>query len=384
MTASPSQSAAPLAGKSKARYIMIGGFLGAGKTTAVGRLARQLTDRGLRVGLITNDQGRELVDTLTLRAQGFDTAEILGGCFCCRFNSLVEASQKLSVKTRPDVFIAEPVGSCTDLVATVTYPLRRLYGNDFVVAPVSVMVDPVRAARVLGVEKGSGFSEKVAYIYAKQLEEADFIVINKSDILDATRLEALRKALAAKFPQKEIMAVSARNGANLDAWFAKLASETQTARTTMEVDYDIYADGEALMGWLNCTVQLTTERLFDADNLLQQLAGEIQKRLQAQQAEIAHLKMTFSADGGHVAVANLVRNDFVPELSLKLGEPVKGGELILNLRAEASPDLLAATVKESVPMVAARFPTLQGKLDHLEHFRPGRPNPTHRDKQAVA
>jgi len=182
------------------------------------------------------------------------------------------------------------------------------------------------------------------------------------------------------------MAVSARNGAGLDAWFARLTSETQTARQTMEVDYDLYADGEALMGWLNCTVQLSAERLFDADSLLQQLAGEIQKRLQAQQAEIAHLKMTFSPDGGadHVAVANLVRNDFVPELSLKLGEPVKGGELIVNLRAEASPDVLAATVKESVPAVAAKFPTLQAKLDHLEHFRPGRPNPTHRDKEAVA
>ena len=368
----------------KARYIMIGGFLGAGKTTAVGKLASQLTDRGLRVGLITNDQGRELVDTLTLRAQGFETAEILGGCFCCRFNSLVEASEKLSAKARPDVFIAEPVGSCTDLVATVTYPLRRLYGNDFTVAPVSVMVDPVRALRVLGVEKGGGFSEKVAYIYQKQLEEADLIVINKSDLLDAARLEALRKALAANFPKKEITAVSARNGANLDAWFAKLASETQTARTTMEVDYDIYADGEALMGWLNCTVKITAAKPFDADSLLQQLAGEIQKRLQAQQAEIAHLKMTFSTDGDHVAVANLVRNDFVPELSLKLGEPAKGGELIINLRAEASPDTLAATLKESVPAAAARFSTLQAKLDHLEHFRPGRPNPTHRDKEAVA
>lgn len=377
-------STASVAAPAKARYIMIGGFLGAGKTTAVGRLARQFTDRGLRVGLITNDQGRELVDTLTLRAQGFETAEIIGGCFCCRFNSLVEASQKLSAQTRPDVFIAEPVGSCTDLVATVTYPLRRLYGNDFTVAPVSVLVDPVRALRVLGVERGGGFSEKVAYIYAKQLEEADLIVINKSDLLDAARLEALRKALAAKFPRKEILAVSARNGANLDAWFARLASETQTARTAMEVDYDIYADGEALMGWLNCTVQLTAARLFDADSLLQQLAGEIQKGLQAQQAEIAHLKMTFSTDGGHVAVANLVRNDFVPEMSLKLGEPVKGGELIINLRAEAPPDVLAATVKESVPAVAARFATLQAKLDHLEHFRPGRPNPTHRDREAVA
>ena len=35
---------------------MIGGFLGAGKTTAVAQLARQLTEEGIRVGLITNDR----------------------------------------------------------------------------------------------------------------------------------------------------------------------------------------------------------------------------------------------------------------------------------------------------------------------------------------
>src|SRR2546427_12634700 len=114
---------------------MIGGFLGAGKTTAVARLAQHLTDQGLKVGLITNDQGSELVDTAMLRARGFATEEISGGCFCCRFNSLVEAAERLTAATRPEVLIAEPVGSCTDLVATVTYPLRRIYAANFVITP---------------------------------------------------------------------------------------------------------------------------------------------------------------------------------------------------------------------------------------------------------
>src|SRR5206468_4087450 len=79
-----------------ARYIMIGGFLGAGKTTSVVRLAQHLTDQGLKVGLITNDQGSELVDTAMLRSRGFATEEIPGGCFCCRFNTLVDAAHKLT------------------------------------------------------------------------------------------------------------------------------------------------------------------------------------------------------------------------------------------------------------------------------------------------
>ena len=137
-----------------ARYIMIGGFLGAGKSTAVGELARRLTGRGLRVGLITNDQGSDLVDSAMLRSQGYAVEEISGGCFCCRFNSLLSAARKLDESERPDVFLAEPVGSCTDLVATVSYPLRRIYGNDFRISPLSVLVDPVRAERVLGIDTG--------------------------------------------------------------------------------------------------------------------------------------------------------------------------------------------------------------------------------------
>src|SRR5437867_9619651 len=123
----------------RARYIMIGGFLGAWKTTCVAKLARSLSDRGLRIGLITNDQGSELVDTAMLRSRGFATEEIPGGCFCCRFHSLVGAANKLTAASRPDVFIAEPVGSCTDLVATVTYPLRRMYGDNFAIARLSAL-----------------------------------------------------------------------------------------------------------------------------------------------------------------------------------------------------------------------------------------------------
>src|SRR5579864_7405661 len=173
----------PKVNAERARYIMIGGFLGAGKTTAMARLARRFTDQGKRVGLISNDQSSGLVDTALLRSKGFPVEEIPGGCFCCRFNSLVEAAKRLTAESRPEVFIAEPVGSCTDLVATVTYPLRKMYGSEFTIAPLSVMVDPIRALRMLSLEQGGKFSDKVIYIYRKQLEEADLILINKCDLL---------------------------------------------------------------------------------------------------------------------------------------------------------------------------------------------------------
>src|SRR5204863_2141335 len=199
---------------------------------------QHLANQGRRVGLITNDQGRELVDTKMLRSLGFATEEIPGGCFCCRFNSLTEASRKLTDVEKPDVFIAEPVGSCTDLVATVTYPLRRLYGANFSIAPLSVLVDPVRARRVLGLEPGGSFSSKVTYIFEKQLEEADLIVISKRDLLSREAEAELRAALSARFPDAEVFAISARDGSGLEEWFAAIESREQSARRAMEVDYD--------------------------------------------------------------------------------------------------------------------------------------------------
>ena len=102
---------------------MIGGFLGAGKTSALLQLAAKLTNQGLKVGLISNDQANGLVDTQRMQAAGHAVEEIAGGCFCCRFDSLKSAADRLKERTRPDIFIAEPVGSCTDLVATVIEPL---------------------------------------------------------------------------------------------------------------------------------------------------------------------------------------------------------------------------------------------------------------------
>ncbi|MCA9261258.1 MAG: cobalamin biosynthesis protein P47K, partial [Planctomycetales bacterium] len=160
----------------KARYLMIGGFLGAGKTTAILRAASLLNDQGMRVGLIANDQSVGLVDTALFGSTAHPAAEVSGGCFCCRFDSLLEASQRLTEENRPDVFLAEPVGSCTDLQATVAYPLKRLYGSAYDVGPLSVLVDPIRAQRILGLRAGKTFSPKIAYIYRKQLEEADVIL----------------------------------------------------------------------------------------------------------------------------------------------------------------------------------------------------------------
>jgi Ni2+-binding GTPase involved in maturation of urease and hydrogenase len=364
------------AASNKARYIMIGGFLGAGKTTAVLALARDLRKAGKRPGLITNDQSFHLVDTAMLEAHGFEVEEIGGGCFCCRFNSLVEASENLSRESRPDAFIAEPVGSCTDLRAAVSYPLRKIYGDDFEVAPLSVLVDPVRAERMLGLAEGRAFAPKVHYVYDKQLEEADAIVINKSDLLDRARLDRLRAALAARYPQAKLFAASARTGQGLDTWFDYVMTGEGGSQHAPEVDYEVYAEGEALLGWLNCTAKIAGGSEFDGNAFVESLAARMSARMS--DGEIAHLKMTLSPDEGNdLAVLNLVRNDVNAELSYRLHAPLAGGELIVNLRAQDNPEQLWLRTRTALNETAAEFGA-RATIGHHEFFRPAKPNPTHR------
>jgi len=361
----------------KVQYVMVGGFLGAGKTTAILQLARRWQAAGLRVGLITNDQSIGLVDTAMLRSQGFSTEEITGGCFCCKFNSLREAADKLAADVQPQVFIAEPLGSCTDLRASVSYPLRRMYGDEYSIAALSVVLDPLRARQVLGLLPGKAFSPKVLYIFEKQMEEADILVINKCDLMPLPQQDELQAALETRFPQATVLRTIARSGTGVDEWLDLLQRTEMPARRSMEVDYDEYAEGEALLGWLNVSAEVAGPE-FDGNDFLRQLAGQVRRRLQEAGTEIAHLKMTLTPETGtDLAVANLVRSEGTVELSHELAEDLDQGHLILNLRAEGDPQQLREAVLEETEAQGSQR-GLSVAVEHAEAFRPGRPMPTHR------
>ena len=210
-------------------FIMIGGFLGAGKTTTIARLARGYRAAGKRVGIVTNDQTTDLVDTHNLRSQGFDVGEVTGSCFCCNFDALTATVEDLGRAAVPDVILAEPVGSCTDLVATVIRPLAQLYGRPLEIAPYGVILKPSHGLRILRRAAQGGFSPQAAYIFRKQLEEADLILINRIDELSGEEIDELAELLAAEFPDRPTLRISARTGAGLRR-AGRAAEGTRTQR----------------------------------------------------------------------------------------------------------------------------------------------------------
>ncbi len=362
---------------------MIGGFLGAGKTTTIGKLAAHYVATGNNVALVTNDQAYDLVDTHTLRAQGFDVGEVPGACFCCKFDDLVDTITGLATDPDklPDIVIAEPVGSCTDLVATVAEPMAELFGDRFEVGPMIVLLKPEHGRKILTESSGKGFSPKAEYIFLKQLEEADAIVVNKADKISESGQQLLLNQITTRFPGVPAICASATTETNFDAVIdlTKLPRRQRTAM--MDVDYEVYAQGEAELGWLNCQVKAKSSaptQQFWLDNLVVALVSGIGQLLDDAGCEIAHLKVlgqTLSS----AAVANRVASNSETDLSLASEIQTSSADLLVNARVAASPDQLSQIVTSVTNRLAVEQ-DVSLVIENIQSFRPGKPEPTHRQR----
>jgi G3E family GTPase len=333
-------------------------------------------DQGLSVGIVTNDQASDLVDTNTLRSQGFDVGEVAGACFCCNFNELMDTIEKLGESRKPDVLLAEPVGSCTDLVATVIQPIKRLFDAEFQIAPYPVILKPSHGLKVLRNEAKAGFSPKAAYILKKQLEEADVILINRIDELTSAEVDELTSVVKEQHPTTPILRISARTGEGFEGLTEILTQDGDFGRRVLDLDYDTYAEGEAELGWLNSSLRITSETPFALDDLLLEVVTKLRNSLSKVEAETAHLK-TIGLWEGFFGVANLISSDTKPELSLPSNCQVKDVDLIVNARVACDPEVLEEHVRQVIEEVCEARGA-KAEFRQTQSFRPGRPVPTHR------
>lgn len=338
--------------------VFVAGFLGSGKTSLLLRAAALLSNSGKRVAIVTNDQGDDLVDTDWAAEHGGDVAGVPGGCFCCRFSDLVDAAERLMVH-RPQIIFAEPVGSCTDLAATVLRPLQSSYGLQLRVAPLTVLIDPARAR-----EMRTAASD-IAYLFQKQIEEADIVCLSKSDLYGS----------GPELPGISVQhRVSAKTGEGVAVWLDEvLGGALPAASRALTIDYDRYARAEAALGWLNARVLVNLVHPLSPAMLTGPLVDGLAEALTSAGAKIVHLKVFDGAPTGSIKVA-VCRNGAEPDVEGDLtASPANRHDVVLNLRAEAGPELLRETVE-------AAFAALPPKIEilNLQAFQPAPPKPQHR------
>lgn len=338
------------------KVLVVGGFLGAGKTTAIRQLARLLRERGERVAVITNDQGHALVDTELVGPAADWVREIGGGCFCCRYDEL-ETALTGARDAGASYVIAEAVGSCTDLVATVLSPLAEQAPGYIQLEPLAVVVDPWRVRDVAS----GAFSDDVAYLYRKQIEEADVVVLSRAD-LDPPRVEDDVSTLA---PHAATVRISSVTGEGIADWAAARPSRPAAP---LVLDYDRYAAAEMSLGWLNGRAIVAADRGFDT-------APVLRRFLEALKAlPIAHLKLAVERPARGTAA--IVRRGGEARIELD-ALPASTHELsfLVNARVALRPAELEARVRAALAEAAEHA---SHRWEELACFEPGRPVPVHR------
>jgi G3E family GTPase len=359
------------------RLVFIGGFLGAGKTTLLYEVTRLLTLQGKKVGLITNDQASDLADTALLSHTFVKVAEVAGSCFCCDFKGLRKAIENLGHDQKPDIILAEPVGSCTDLSATLINPIKDIMKTEISVCPLTVLIDPNRLKGIM--EGTDNLHPSAAYIVKKQLEESDIIALTKTDLYSDEEIVALSDRLGKDFPDCHVKTLSAKSGSGVEEWLNGVLSSNEAGKHIVEVDYDTYAEGEAVLGWLNCSASLSGKNV-DWDSFAHRFMQYMASGIDAGNLSVGHVKIMVE-NGDQYISANLTGKSDTQTFrwSAGIGD---AAEMIVNARIEMTPENLEKLFKAS--LTAATGSQIEVVIRRLRSLSPGYPNPTHRYKKTVS
>jgi G3E family GTPase len=354
---------------------LVGGFLGSGKTTAIANGCKILSDKGITTSVITNDQGEYLVDSRFINKSDIPYAEVTGGCFCCNYNQLDTQINNLKNNFNPSAIFAEFVGSCTDLVATVLKPLigYRSYVNEQVTF--SSFVDAqLFLMHLQGI--ALPFSIETRYIWEKQIEEAEILVINKIDLLSKEKLDRLKLLTKDVFPSKQLLFQNSLDNNSLNRWIDILNDpQDNKEHRSIDIDYSIYGKGEANLAWLdeeieiisseNKSVELTYDFIMNLNNDIKQKG-----------LTVGHLKFFLSFNNKSAKISHTTLSDkTVPEPDFY--ENSGSVDLLINARIQTSPEELGKILFDNLKRLKS-VDGVQINEKFLSYFQPGFPNPTHR------
>jgi G3E family GTPase len=353
---------------------LVGGFLGSGKTTAIINASRILIDRGLKVGVVTNDQGRYLVDTAFFRLESLPAVEVTGGCFCCNYHDLNDRLLELVDTIQPDVIFAESVGSCADIVATVVKPLLKMGDPAIKLASYSVFVDSRLLLRYLdGVSMP--FSEDVTYIFEKQLEEASLIILNKKDLLTDDEKKRLEDRVGERFPGQIHRFQNSLSQDGVRGWVNRLQEgSVSLTQPALDIDYQRYAQGEKQMAWLDQSFELRTPAGRQREVLIAWMDALV-GMLVSQKMAIGHLKFVIqSGDMKEKISFTSMEESGWQESIPRIPEPEL--KVLVNVRVESSASQLRDMMAQALDVIREEDVTIDES--EADVFHPGEPKPTYR------
>jgi hypothetical protein len=336
--------------------IVVGGFLGSGKTSLILAAAKLLKSEGRSCAVVLNDQGDELVDTRLAELLEIEAREVTGGCFCCRYSDLRDTVDQFR-DIRPEIIFAEPVGSCTDIVATVLAPLREKFDR-YTVAPFSVLVDSSRANAF----DHEDADRNAAFLFHKQIDEADLVLLSKADLYPSA---------PSNFDVRSRF-VSSKTKQGVREWLAEVLAGGPQLRS-LDIDYAQYARAEAALAWTNMSFVFESLALSSPATVVGRFIDDLDGALIEASIPIMHLKMVDSSDSGWLKAA-ICANGEEPSVEGSFdASPTRRHELLLNLRVIGAPDRVRGILMDQLQKMAGKITQVR-----LDCFSPAAPVPERR------
>ena len=159
----------------KIRFMVVSGFLGAGKTTTMIALAEHMNKTYGETAIIANDLGANLVDTHLTQTSGCMVAEIASGCICYQMDNTIDQIRRLRDKDGA-VFVMSDIPGCgVSALDHVYHRLAAENADEFTLSPFTVVVDLERLRMIMPEHADINLPEELVYLLKLQLEEADLI-----------------------------------------------------------------------------------------------------------------------------------------------------------------------------------------------------------------
>ena len=341
----------------KIRFMVVSGFLGAGKTTTMIALAEYMDANWGKTALIANDLGANLVDTHLTQMSGCTVAEIASGCICYQMDNTIDQIRRLRDKEGAR-FVMSDIPGCG--IGALDHVYRRLASEnaeEFTLAPFMVIVDPERLRMITAEQADINLPDELVYLLKTQMEEGDLIVLNKIDTLsDEERYRYL--AFLRQASDVPVMAISAREGTGIPELATYLTSnETMLRDFALNQSASDYYDAEAVLTWYNRRIFLKTkdDSKIDMNEVVDDLIEGIRMGLIEKKRNVPHLKVYGTSGNGDFVKGSLIGVDYDVEYEQELYRLHRNLRLIVNARATCESRPLARLMDDALDDVCDEY-----------------------------
>ena len=186
------------------KLLILGGFLGSGKTSVLLKLAKAITEKDKsskpsKLVIIENEIGEIGVDNQLLKSGRYEVSELFSGCACCSMAGEVISNIRTVMKDfDPNWIVIESSG--------VGYPaaIRDNIENKLGIrGTVCTVVDANRWLVIL---------KPMEMILTDQIEGTDMFFVNKTDLVDEETLKQVDLSVSELVPDAKIFNMSAIKG----------------------------------------------------------------------------------------------------------------------------------------------------------------------------